>query len=212
MVQTCIVKGSGGKGPDSASLGASQQEKDTRGGPQHREILQPGPIGRRVQPDATEFFVPFVHIPGRYEWCRIRSPTHGVFDCFIVLGESTHVPCTVYVGNDAGLRFMRDRYPESTCILADIQLDDQLHTVACALRAAEGPIHAAKMVFEADPGVPREVPYGGDSVWGSAFACQGVDLELDARVTGHVRGPEVDTAVEGAGILTLGSYGTLTRS
>ncbi len=161
----------------------------------------------------TEFFAPFAHVPGRYEVCRIRSPTHGVFDSFIVLGESTSVPATVYVASDAGGEFMAQRYPECATLRADhlgIDESDDALTVRCALRASIGPIRKASIRFQADAGTPREVPYGAQDrpVWGSRWACTGVDLELDARVTGHLHGPDVDVRFEeDPGILTVGSYG-----
>ncbi len=60
--------------------------------------------------EVWEFYAPFAHIEGKYEWCRIRTTTHGIFDTFILFPYSEQV--TVYVVDDAGEQFMRDRYPE----------------------------------------------------------------------------------------------------
>jgi hypothetical protein len=168
-----------------------------------------------------EFFAPFAHVPGRYEWCRIRSPTHGVFDTFIVLSPAgTSAPATVYVAHDAGERFMRERYPE--CETHRVGMDelrieerDAGRTLVCDLRARSGPVRAAKMTFQAPGGAtPRAVPYGGDGapVWGSKrFTCWGVDLALDATVVGAVERAEgyVEPLQRVAGILTLGSFGRI---
>src|SRR2546423_14055292 len=99
---------------------------------------------------AYEFFAHFAHVPGKYEWCRIRSPTHGVFDCFILLGATTAVPATVYVNSVLGQSFMRDRYPECTTIRVQpgqlkVEESPDGRTVTGALQSSEGPVHAAQM-------------------------------------------------------------------
>jgi len=174
--------------------------------------------------DATvvyEFFAPFVHVPGRYEWCRIRSPTHGVFDVFILLAPGgTHLPATVYVSTDAGEKFMRERYPECETHkvgMGDLRIEerDAGRTVICDLRAQKGPVRTAKMTFQAPGGAPpRQAPYGGkgEPVWGSKrFTCWGVDLVLDATVTGAIERAEgyVEPLQRTPGILTLGSFGRI---
>lgn len=169
-------------------------------------------------PDVVyEFFAPFAHVEGRFEWCRIRSPTHGIFDVFIVLGESTSVPATVYVDSDHGEAFMAERYPECTCIRAaeqGITIDESPdgRVVRGIMAAAEGPVHQAEMTFRAGPGLPNQVPYGGTGapVWGSRFTCWGVDLNLDCRVNGRVQGPDgTEELVDAPGLLTLGSFGRI---
>ncbi len=168
---------------------------------------------------AYEFFAPFAHVPGRYEWCRIRSPTHGVFDCFIVLGESTAVPATVYVDSGAGAAFMADRYPQSACIrvgAGDLRLEelDGGRSVSGRLVADTGPVRRVDLTLRGGAALPRQSEYGGQGfpVWGSSWACWGVDLELDAEVAGavvHADGHE--ERLDGApGIVTLGSFGRLT--
>lgn len=168
-----------------------------------------------------EFFSPFAHVEGRYEWCRIRSPTHGVFDCFIVLHpDGTGEPATVYVDSDEGEAFMRDRYPQCTTIRvppAALRLEerDAGRTVEGELRAAEGPVREVSLTFQADPdAVARNVPYGGtgEPVWGNPeLTCWGVDLVLDARVDGYV--DRTDGASErfdrDEALLTLGSFGRI---
>ncbi len=165
-----------------------------------------------------EFFAPFAHVPGRFEWCRIRSPTHGVFDCFIVLGASTSVPATVYVDSDHGEEFMRERYPESTCIRADeqgltIEESPDGRRVQGSMVAPSGPVQRATMVFQAGPGLPEQASYGGsgDPVWGSErFTCWGVDLNLAARVTGEVETKAgVETLQDVPAVITLGSFGRI---
>lgn len=170
-------------------------------------------------PDVVyEFFAPFAHVPGRFEWCRIRSPTHGVFDCFIVLGASTAVPATVYVDSDHGASFMRDRYPECTCIRTDEQglhLEESPYgrVVRGRMVAAEGPIRRAQMEFRAGPGLPKQAAYGGEGepVWGSErFTCWGVDLNLDAKVHGTVETSEGSVTFQGDhGIIASGSFGRI---
>lgn len=186
--------------------------------------LRPGIRGRPVflrPPDddetVYEFFAPFVHIPGRYEWCRIRSPTHGVFDCFIVLGADTSAPATVYVDADHGEAFMAQRYPECTCVRADEQgllIDESVdgRRVEASITAPAGPVRKAHMVFQAEPGAtPRQVSYGGEArpVWGSRYTCWGVDLELDATVTGRVEAMMGVEELATHGIVTLGSFGRI---
>ncbi len=165
----------------------------------------------------TEFYGPFAHIPGRLEWCRIRSPTHGVFYTCIVIEATTSDPVTVYVNAEAGERFMKDRFPDCKTIrvgpgalrMEEFQDGHHLH---CRLTAAQGPLRSVDMTFTAQPGVPREVPYGGENkpVWGSKYTCTGIDLELDAVVAGDIGRKEgVETLRGASGILTVGSMGQL---
>ncbi|MGB1697815.1 MAG: hypothetical protein ACPHK8_05400 [Thermoplasmatota archaeon] len=161
-----------------------------------------------------EFFAPFCHIEGKYEWCRIRSPTHGAFNVFIELGASTKVPATVYVEDDAGANFMAQRYPECTTHRARrVTISEEANgfTVNCYLNS-DGPIKEAQMVFKAKPGIPTQVPYGGDGpVWGGQFDCWGVDLNLKALTKGMVRRDEGIETLSQPGILTLGSFGKITK-
>ncbi len=166
----------------------------------------------------TEFFAPFAHVPGRFEWCRIRSPTHGVFDCFIVLAESTSVPATVYVRSDNGEAFMAERYPECRAIRVpaeSLRLSEAAEgrVVSGVLQASEGPVREVQMMFRATDGIPVEVPYGGTGqpVWGGRWSCTGVDLNLAAAVSGHVVDHEGNREnLAGAeGVVTCGSYGTI---
>lgn len=182
---------------------------------------------------AYEFFAPFAHVEGKYEWCRIRSPTHGVFDTFILIERS---PVVVYVNDDAGERFMKERYPEcSTFRVAKdglrIEERDGGLTVVGALSAKEGPVRAARMTLQARPVlnapagasasspqaaavVPRQVPYGGlgHPVWGSKrWTCWGVDLALEGQATGAIEfaeGYATQLARERC-IVTLGSFGRI---
>lgn len=165
-----------------------------------------------------EFFAPFAHVPGKYEWCRIRSPTHGVFDTFIVLGASTAVPATVYVNSSLGKAFMAERYPECTTHHVPpghLKLDESpdSRTVTGELQSAVGPVREAKMRFMASGNaLPKNAPYGGTGapVWGSRFTCWGVDLNLEATVQGHVKTAAGETHVlQLPGILSLGSFGRL---
>lgn len=165
-----------------------------------------------------EFYAPFAHIPGRYEVCRIRSATHGTFDVFIVLHGSTQEPVTVYLSSTLGAAFMQERFPESTTHRvppSDLVIDavDEV-TVSCRLRAQAGPVHAVDIRLTASAQqLPRATPYGGPSVWGSRFACDGVDLELDGKATGTLQGPELDEVFRSEPcIVTVGSYGRLTPS
>lgn len=184
-------------------------------------ILGPRPLrgGFLTAPvPVTEFFAPFAHVPGRFEWCRIRSPTHGVFDCFIALGQSTAAPATVYVRDGRGEAFMRERYPECATfrVPADdlrITESDDGRTVTGLLRSGVGPVRRAEMTLRGADGVPEEVAYGGTGqpVWGSRWTCTGVDLNVPARVEGsveHADGRREDLA--GAeGVVTLGSHGVI---
>jgi len=175
-----------------------------------------------LAPDDTdvvyEFYAPFAHIEGRYEWCRIRSPTHGFFDTFIVLGATTADPATVYVNSVLGAAFMAERYPECTTIRVApggllIQESSDGCTVRGRLAASEGPVHEADLELAASPQqLPRAVAYGGEGrpVWGSQYTCWGVDLVLDGKVRGRVVGPEREEHFGGdACIVTLGSFGRI---
>lgn len=170
--------------------------------------------------ETHEFYAPFAHIPDRFEWARIHSTTHGSFDCFIVIHEGTHEPVTVYVNSDNGERFMADRYHESRAIRVgerelSIVSGARGRTLEARLAAGEGPVRFATMTFTADPeALPRAVPYGDpdERVWGSRYACEGVDLELPAGVSGEIvleEGTEELAATEA--VLTLGSYGRITE-
>ena len=166
-----------------------------------------------------EFYAPFAHIPGRYEWCRIHSPTHGSFDCFIVIETDTVHPVTVYVCAPNGARFMADRFPESSCIVvgrADLSIDASEHgrRISGSLSSAHGPVARAEMLFEAtQEAVPIAEPYGGGEspVWGGRFSCEGVDLNVAATVTGYIATTEGGRSeVTGMpAIIALGSYGAL---
>lgn len=167
-----------------------------------------------------EFYAPFAHLPGRYEWACIHSTTHGSFDCFIVIHRSTAEPVTVYVASPAGERFMADRFPESeTIVLAERDLSlraeesDASRAVLGTLRSTVGPVREARMRFATGAdAVARAVPYGGHDfpVWGSRWRCAGVDLELDALLEGYVERPSGREELSGEeAILTVGSYGRL---
>lgn len=139
-----------------------------------------------------EFFSPFAHIPGSYEWCRIHSPTHESFDCFIVLAESTAKPPLVYVNSSAGMSFMQDRYPESRCIMVPetrlkLGVEKKGLLVIGELHCSEGPVRKALMRLEAkESQTPRQEAYGSDNfaVWGSRWSCEGIDLNMDASCNG----------------------------
>lgn len=167
-----------------------------------------------------EFYSPFAHVPGKYEWCRIRSPTHGAFDVFILLGGNVHEAATVYVGNDAGEAFMGDRYPECTRVRVPrhalrVEERSRGYVVAGRLTSDNGPVREAIMTITApETSRPRIAPYGGEGrpVWGSIrWTCSGVDLVLDARVRGHIRwtGRERREELEGEAVVTLGSFGRI---
>lgn len=164
-----------------------------------------------------EFFAPFAHVPGRYEWCRIRSATHGAFDTFILIDRA---PVVVYVSSDAGERFMRERYPEcETHRVAPHELRieerDEGRTVVGQIGSGAGPVRAADMVLAASPDTrARNVPYGGtgEAVWGSKrWTCWGVDLVLDASATGTIRWADgrVERLTNAPAIVTLGSFGRI---
>src|SRR5579859_3757514 len=120
--------------------------------------------------EAWEFYAPFAHIEGKYEWCRIHSTTYGIFDTFILYPYSEKV--TVYVIDDAGAQFMRDRYPECDTYRAMrliIEERDAGLVVHGTLVAEVGPIREATMHFTAMDGLPKSVEYGGNDkpVWNS---------------------------------------------
>ena len=168
---------------------------------------------------AYEFFAPFAHVPGKYEWGRIRSATHGVFDTFIVLGPTTSHAATVYVNAALGEAFMRERYPECATIRlapGGLRVEESAdgRTVTGALDSPQGPVRAARMVLRAGPSaLPRAIPYGGQGqpVWGSRWTCWGVDLVLDAACDGRiVHGDGRSEDLRGtAAIVTIGSFGRL---
>lgn len=167
-----------------------------------------------------EFYAPFAHIPGRYELARIHSPTHGSFDTVIVITTTTDEPVVVYVNSRAGARFMAERYPESTAIRVpeealSLEGDPWSPVVGGGLIAEEGPVRRLNLRFELidEHPVPRAVPYGGEDfpVWGSAFTCSGVDLELPATVVGEVEseGGSVERWNGEPAVVTRGSFGAI---
>lgn len=176
---------------------------------------RPGP---KAPSELYEFFAPFAHVEGRYEWCRIRSPTHGVFDTFILVGET---PVVVYVNGATGERFMADRFPETLCYrvakdaLRIVESDDG-RTVKGFLRATIGPIRRASLTLTAPRGAkPTNVPYGGEGkpVWGSErWTCWGVDLVLQGRANGRVEWSKhgIDRVDDVPALVTLGSFGRIT--
>lgn len=168
---------------------------------------------------AYEFFSPFAHVAGKYEWCRIRSATHGVLDTFILLGKSTSHAATVYVNSTLGAAFMAERYPECTTVRVPpsglkIEESDDGRTVTGSLKSAEGPLREATMTLRAGPGaIPKAVPYGGEGkpVWGSRWTCWGVDLTLDGNADGKLTWADgrVETMRGQPCIVTIGSFGRL---
>ncbi|MES2155009.1 MAG: hypothetical protein V4510_07725 [bacterium] len=174
-----------------------------------------------LKPDDTpdvayEFFAPFAHVEGKYEWCRIRSPTHGVFDCFILLGATTSVPATVYVNSVLGQAFMRERYPECATIRVNpgqLKVDESPdgRTVTGTLSTTEGPVRAASMTLRAPAAaIPTAVPYGGEGkpVWGGRWTCWGVDLNVAGSCDGSIERQDGKRVVlRGTPcIVTLGSF------
>jgi hypothetical protein len=166
-----------------------------------------------------EFFAPFAHVPGKYEWCRIRSPTHGTVDCFILLGASTSVPATVFVNSVLGQQFMAERYPECTTIRvppSDLTIAESGDggTVTGKLRSSNGPVKEVDMTLRApSTAVPRQVPYGGEGkpVWGGRWTCWGVDLVLDGSADGKILAADGKTTqLRGTPcIVTRGSFGRI---
>jgi len=169
---------------------------------------------------AYEFFAPFAHVEGKFEWCRIRSATHGVFDSFILVGRS---PVVVYVNSAAGEAFLRERFPEVERYhvpeedLLITERDDG-RVVAGMVRASEGPIALAEMTLAAPRDArPEAVPYGGEGkpVWESKrFTCWGVDLVLRGKAQGAVwwaDGREERLEDEPC-VVTLGSFGRIAPS
>lgn len=160
-----------------------------------------------------ESYAPFAHVPDRYEWCRIHSPSHGSFDTFIVL---TRDPVTVYVADDAGEAFMRDRYPECETHRAGafrLEEADDGRVVTGELQAEAGPVRSAAMTLRAVQQRPEQVPYGGDGkpVWGSRrWTCWGVDLVLAGRADGHVEFEDRTVHIQDQPcIVTVGSFGRI---
>jgi hypothetical protein len=170
-----------------------------------------------MKTETYEFYIPFAHIPGRYEWARIHTATHGTFDICIVIETTTDKPVTVYVNDKNGERFMADRYPESTTIIVDpadltIESDLSFTYLLGRIRSDIGPIRTGEMRFTTPPGAtPRAVPYGGEgfAVWGSRWSCTGVDMELDAVCSGFLSGEREETFERVPAIITRGSSGTI---
>lgn len=164
-----------------------------------------------------EFYAPFAHMPGRYEWCRIRSPTHGVFDTFILLRPR---PATVYVNAPNGEKFMHDRFPECQTIRVppralQIRTSANERTVWGRLTAQDGPLRSATMRLSAPVSArPRNQAYGGrgEAVWGSPrWTCWGVDLTLPAKAAGHLEWAtgRRETLSDRRAVVTMGSFGRL---
>jgi hypothetical protein len=172
------------------------------------------------QENQTEFYSPFAHIPGKYEWCRIHSHSHGSLDTFIVIQSSTDQPVTVYVNSANGEAFMADRYPESCCIRVSKE-DLQIHSsnggrvISGLLNSDRGDIREAFMLFHTTQHVlPVESVYGGQNfrVWGSRWICSGIDLELEAWAEGRIRSKNGTVVLEGEkAVITCGSYGIINK-
>ncbi len=166
-----------------------------------------------------EFFAPFAHVPGKYEWCRIRSPTHGVFDCFILLGPTTSHPATVVVNSALGAAFMAERYPECTTLRVlpnGLRIEESAdgRTITGTLDCPNGPLRKATMTLRAPPGIPpRNVPYGGEGkpVWGGRFTCWGVDLVLEGHCEGILEwaNAKKETLRGTPCVVSLGSFGRI---
>jgi hypothetical protein len=159
-------------------------------------------------------------VPGRFEWCRIRSPTHGAFDTFILLGATTAAPATVYVNSRAGADFMEARYAECATHRVRpralrITEARRGRTVHGLLEAGAGPLRRAAMVLTAPiAAIPVAVSYGGhgEPVWGSRrFTCWGVDLVLAARASGRVQWADgrVERLRGAPAVVTMGSFGRI---
>jgi hypothetical protein len=174
--------------------------------------------------DQTEFYSPFAHIEGRYELCRIHSPSHGSFDTFIVVDTTTDRPVTVYVNSGNGEAFMNERYPESRCIRVPesnlvIQATPDNKIVHGLLKSTEGPVRNANLTFMVgEKSTPEELPYGGPDfqVWGSRWSCTGVDLNIPARVSADMelesgRYECLDGKEQYSGIITAGSSGSIRK-
>jgi hypothetical protein len=165
--------------------------------------------------EVWEFYSPFAHIEGKYEWCRIRSTTHGVFDTFVLYPYSKQV--IVYVIDDSGERFMHDRYPECDTYRA-LQLKigepESGPAVKGSLVADIGPVREATMQFTTLSSLPKAVEYGATDrpVWNSKrFACWGVDLVLEARASGQIRWNDnrLERLEDVQAIVTAGSFGRI---
>ena len=166
--------------------------------------------------ESWEFYAPFAHIEGKYEWCRIRTTTHGIFDTFILFPYSKQV--TVYVCDEAGERFMSDRYPECDTFRAirlTINEENKPHFVEGVLEADAGPVRKAAMHFAVMDGLPKAVQYGGTNwpVWNSQrFTCWGVDLTLESRASGQIlwHDQRLEPIENVPAIVTVGSIGRIT--
>ncbi|WP_037573038.1 hypothetical protein [Spirochaeta cellobiosiphila] len=167
----------------------------------------------------VEFYSPFAHIPGRYEWCRIHSPSHGSFDTFIYIHTTTDQPVTVYVNDLKGQSFMRDRFPESDCVLVKpedlvIMTSSEGKYLWGKLISDKGPVKKAMMNFTIDLDSPVvEQDYGSEAfmVWGSQWTCTGIDMEQQAHVLGWVEEEKGLISLDCEGILTAGSQGLIQK-
>jgi len=174
-----------------------------------------------TQLNQNEFYAPFAHIPGRYEFCRIHSPSHGSFDTFNYVQTTTDQPVCVYVCSENGQGFMNDRYPECRCVSVTsdklgITSDQAGRKVQGHLEAEEGPVKSVELTLTAPADAkPVESPYSGQKfmVWGSKWSCTGMDLDLKAWVQGQIELADGKTEdIDESGILTLGSTGFIEKA
>jgi hypothetical protein len=173
-------------------------------------------VDKKQMTQVWEFYAPFAHVEGKYEWCRIRSATHGVFNTFILFPYSKQV--TVYVIDDAGEQFMGERYPECNTYRAlhlDIAEQESGRIVIGMLTADTGPVRETRMHFTATGSLPKAVEYGGNNqpLWNSSrFTCSGVDLILEAAASGQIRWNDnrLELLENVPAIVTLGSFGRIT--
>ncbi|HVL88467.1 MAG TPA: hypothetical protein VM681_10770 [Candidatus Thermoplasmatota archaeon] len=167
---------------------------------------------------AYEFYAPYAHVPGRFEWIRLRTRTHGTFDAFVLLPADANAAPDVFVNSDDGSDFLHERFPEARAWRVPeraLRIDerDAGRTVAGRLRSEDGPLREADMVLSVpirEP--PQTVRHGGEGAprWGSKqWTGWGVDLALRATAAGTIRWaerhrPEDLRAVPA--VVTLGSF------
>lgn len=169
----------------------------------------------RVHPDEVhEFYGPFAMVDDLIEFVHIVSPTHGELDTALLLQPQ---PPQIYVSNEAGERFLRERYPNARRFRVParqllLESLDQGRAIVCHLTAQEGPFRRLSVLVRADAEA-RCTPerYEARGVWGSSgLVCVGVDLRLPARATGRIDWADGTVeAVDRPAVLFRGSYGKI---
>ena len=178
------------------------------------EVHHADSLGRIDDGEVHEFYHPFVmlnEIP--LELVRVVSAGYGAMDMVLLLEPK---PIRLYVNNEDGARFMRERFPKAKTFRADeaamrlVELDRGA-TMLAQLRCNDGPIRELSLVISADADAPITTErYESHEVWGSPLECHGIDLRQAATCRGIIQWENGTTEpISTPATIFRGSYGKL---